>query len=167
MHISLRSHAHLASTSSHYDQAIFPSLCLSMPAGHDFLSRWCDLTVGSGRGQRGKSASTPIPDQRLGRKTFPSFLSRFFGWIRNYTDVRQTNRRKTNLTVCVRKGVPWKGSWRGAGTLTPPGRVLWAPAPRPPRLLQGEGLHPGLRLFQGEGRLCLQQAPPTGIMHLG
>lgn len=119
MHISLRSHAHLASTSSHYDQAIFPSLCLSMPAGHDFLSRWCDLTVGSGRGQRGKSASTPIPDQRLGRKTFPSFLSRFFGWIRNYTDVRQTNRRKTNLTVCVRKGVPWKGSWRGAGTMTP------------------------------------------------
>lgn len=34
-----------------------------------------------------------------GRKPFPFFPSRIFGWLNNYIDVRQTNRRKTDLYV--------------------------------------------------------------------
>lgn len=39
----------------------------------------------------------------LGRKIFPFFLSRFMDWTDIKIDIRQTNRRKTNVITHIRE----------------------------------------------------------------
>lgn len=42
-------------------------------------------------------------DESVGAEKLALFPSRFFGWSKDYTDIRQMNRRKTKLIMYVQK----------------------------------------------------------------
>lgn len=47
-----------------------------------------------------------------GKETFSFYPSGFFGWSHNYIDVKQMNRKRPNLILCLRKPIKHWGSYK-------------------------------------------------------
>lgn len=96
-----------------HDQIIHPQTWITQQTFYFFiflLKKWlrkCGLlsvfTKKSKLLQRKENNILKEHIETEGRKTLPIFPSGFFGWSDNYIDIRQSNRRETNL-ICILMG---------------------------------------------------------------